>query len=148
MKPCIIGLMPDFFISRKSVFIPMAANADTIKNLLKDFMVLETVIGMKPRLLIIAIANINHGNNDVILTCLWHEVFSLDFLLFIRVLIREKTNTVGIIDNVRVSFTIVAKSPAASLKAYPAATTLDVSLTAVPVHNPSPSRNHIRKFPI
>ena len=48
----------------------------------------------------------------------------------------EKTTTVGMITRVRVSLTVVAKSPAASLKAYPAATTEEVSFTAVPVHRP------------
>ena len=38
--------------------------------------------------------------------------------------------------SVLVSLTIVAKSPAPSEKAYPAATTLDVSFTAVPAHKP------------
>ena len=47
-----------------------------------------------------------------------------------------KMMTVGIMESVRVSLTIVAKSPAVSENAYPAATTLEVSLTAVPAHKP------------
>ena len=39
-------------------------------------------------------------------------------------------------ERVRVSFTITAKPPAASEKAYPAATTDEVSFTAVAVHSP------------
>ena len=46
-------------------------------------------------------------------------------------------NTAGIMARVLVSLTMVAKSPAASLKAYPVATTLEVSLTAVPAHRPN-----------
>ena len=49
---------------------------------------------------------------------------------------KAKVTTVGMIARVLVSFTIVAKSPAASENAYPVATTEDVSLTAVPAQIP------------
>ena len=71
MKPCIIGLMPDFFISLKSVFIPIAAKAATIRNLLMSFSVLDTAEGIKPKLFIIATptkASINQGRSPKILT--------------------------------------------------------------------------------
>ena len=42
----------------------------------------------------------------------------------------------------------MAKSPAASEKAYPAATTLDVSFTAVPDHNPYAISESPIAFPI
>ena len=45
-------------------------------------------------------------------------------------------STTGTIDNVRVSFTMTEKLPAASEKAYPAATTEEVSFTAVPIQSP------------
>lgn len=100
---------------------------------------METVIENKPKLLINdnpKNANINQGNKDVILTLLWLVVIPSEFLALMCALIIEKISTVGMIESVRVSFTIVAKSPATSLKAYPAATTLEVSFTAVPAHSP------------
>lgn len=45
---------------------------------------------------------------------------------------KAKVKTVGIIESVLVNLTIVAKSPAPSEKAYPVATTDEVSFTAVP----------------
>ena len=48
-------------------------------------------------------------------------------------------------DKVRVSFTITEKPPAISENAYPAATTEDVSFTAVPVQRPYP-RSDIPKY--
>lgn len=45
--------------------------------------------------------------------------------------------TIGTINNVLVSFTMVASDPARLLNAYPAATTLDVSLTEVPTQSPN-----------
>ena len=62
-------------------------------------------------------------------------------------LIAAKTRTAGIIESVRVSFTIVAKSPAASLNAYPVATTLEVSFTAVPAQRPNAASESPRKLP-
>ncbi len=59
----------------------------------------------------------NHGISPVILTLFLLVVASLFALASIRALISEKINTVGIIASVRVSLTIVAKSPATSLKA-------------------------------
>ena len=54
----------------------------------------------------------------------------------VRWFIYPKRSTIGTIERVRVSFTIVAKFPAVSEKAYPAATTEDVSFTAVPAQSP------------
>ena len=56
--------------------------------------------------------------------------------------------TVGIMASVLVSFTIVAKSPAASEKAYPVATTEDVSLTAVPAQMPKATSLIPSAFPM
>ncbi len=50
-------------------------------------------------------------------------------------------------ESVLVSFTIVAKSPAASLNAYPVATTLEVSLTAVPAQRPKAASESPRSLP-
>ncbi|MNJ69248.1 hypothetical protein D3C77_655770 [compost metagenome] len=49
---------------------------------------------------------------------------------------RAKSNVIGTIISVLASLTITAKSPAVSLYAYPAATTDEVSLIAVPAHKP------------
>ena len=140
MKPCIIGLIPDFFISLKLVPNPIAASAVIIRNLLNSFAPEESAAGITPKLLVIASAinpMINHGNSVHTLTFFAASLPTarLFFLIVCR-LMNEKISTVGIMDSVRVSFTIVAKSPAASEKAYPAATTLDVSFTAVPAQRP------------
>jgi hypothetical protein len=62
--------------------------------------------------------------------------------------VKTNTRTVGIIDRVLVSFTIVAKSPAASEKEYPVATTDDVSFTAVPAQRPNASLDIPKALPI
>src|SRR5574344_2148614 len=70
MKPWIMGAMPDFRISLKLVFRPIAASADTMRNLLTSFMQEETRSGMTPRLLTAVRARnpkINHGIIAVIL---------------------------------------------------------------------------------
>ena len=48
---------------------------------------------------------------------------------------------------VRVSFTIVAMVPAALLNANPAATTAEVSFTAVPVQMPNPLSDRSEQMP-
>src|SRR5699024_6338564 len=112
-----------------------------MKKRLASFKRTDAAAGITPRLFNMAMptnSKMNHGNKDVketlfcsvcsvpVATCFW---FTLNW-------IQLNTKTVGIMDKVRVNLTIVAKSPAASEKAYPAATTLEVSLIAVPVHNP------------
>src|SRR5690554_4474900 len=115
--------------------MPMAARAVTIRNLLIFFNPEVSAAGKNPKLLsndMPANASINHGNKEVIFTLLQTGSLLSALSALMRILINEKTITVGIMESVRVSFTIVAKFPAASLYANPAATTLDVSLTAVP----------------
>ena len=46
IKPCIIGLIPDLFISLNDVLRPIAARAQTIKNLLADFVVVTISVGI------------------------------------------------------------------------------------------------------
>ena len=58
--------------------------------------------------------------------------------LIFRVRHRARIKVMGMIISVRVSLTMVASSPAVSLKAKPAATTEEVSLMAVPAQTPKP----------
>ena len=70
IKPWSIGAKPDFRISLKLVFKPMAAKADTMRNLLTSFMQMETDAGIIPKLFTAVKAkkpNINHGKIRVIL---------------------------------------------------------------------------------
>lgn len=46
MNPCIIGRIPAFFIFEKEVFKPIAASAQTIRNLLRAFDPDITVAGI------------------------------------------------------------------------------------------------------
>lgn len=46
MNPCIIGRIPAFFIFEKEVFKPIAASAQTIRNLLRAFVPDITVAGI------------------------------------------------------------------------------------------------------
>lgn len=146
INPCIIGLMPDFFISLNEVLSPIAASAQTIKNLLTDLVAETTSVGIENILAIIAIAKnpkMNHGKilvklKLVLISFSSFPAFMASFL-FKFIWIKAKVKTVGMIESVRVSLTIVAKSPAASEKAYPVATTEDVSLTAVPAQIPKAS---------
>ena len=118
---------------------PMAAKADTIRNLLAVFIMPETVAGIQPMLLMMASAKnpqMNHGMTLTMLTYFPSGVAACSSFCFIRVPTKAKTRTVGMMAMVRVSFTIVAKSPAISEKAYPEATTLAVSLTDVPAQMP------------
>ena len=129
-------------MSLKLVFKPMAASAATIRNLLAVLAADETAGEINPTLLQTATARnpaINQGNREIklILACTWPpEPLARASFLFMLTSMSANTITVGIMASVRVSFTMVAKSPAASENAYPAATTLEVSLTAVPDHKP------------
>ena len=65
MKPWIMGRMPDFFISEKDVFRPIAASAHTIRNLLADFVPETRAAGMLNMLATIDMArkpSMNQGN--------------------------------------------------------------------------------------
>ena len=70
MNPWIMGRMPDFFMSLKEVFNPIAASAHTIKNLLTDLEVETTAVGMGKILAMMDIAKnpkINQGKIFAIL---------------------------------------------------------------------------------
>ena len=71
MNPWIIGLIPDFFISPISVFMPIAAREDVIRTLLISFKLADKEAEKRPILFNTDMptnARINHGNSDVILT--------------------------------------------------------------------------------
>ena len=71
INPCIMGRMPDFFRLPNEVFSPMAAKAQTIRNLLIDFEADTMVSGILNMLAIIAIPrkhSINQGKIFTILT--------------------------------------------------------------------------------
>ena len=147
INPWSMGAAPDWYISLKLVFRPMAPRDATIRNLLISFRAKDKDGEMNPRLFINARARnpkINHGNRDenfIFALISPFKPVAAASLRLRRTSINAKMITVGMMDNVRVSFTMVAKSPAASEKAYPAATTLEVSLTAVPDHN-GKQQNH------
>ena len=67
IKPCIIGLIPDFFISLNDVLRPIAARAQTIKNLLTDFVVATISAGIVNILATIDIAKNPKMNQGKIL---------------------------------------------------------------------------------
>ena len=56
INPCIIGRIPDFFISDRDVFNPMAARAQTIRNLLVLFVSPTISVGIEKTLATITIA--------------------------------------------------------------------------------------------
>ena len=120
MKPWSIGFAPDLHSAAKFVLRPMAASAATIRNLLMLLSVVARPAGMTPTLHRMDIARkprMNHGNTDFILTLTpWSPLCAAAFFLRCT-LMAAKTSTVGMMASVRVSLTIVAKSPAASLKA-------------------------------
>lgn len=97
----------------------MAASAATIRNLLTDFSAEASASGMSPRLVRPDMARkprMNHGNTDLQFTLTAAPSAAASFF-FTWTPIAANTNTDGMMASVRVSFTIVAKSPAASLKA-------------------------------
>ena len=70
IKPWIMGRMPAFFMLEKDVFKPIAAKAQTIRNLLAVFVPDTTVAGIGNTLATIDIARkprINQGNIFVML---------------------------------------------------------------------------------
>ena len=128
------------------MFKPIAASAQTIRNLLRAFVPDITVAGIGKILAMqdmITKPIINQGNIFLMLKfalmelSFWHV--ALASLRFRLSWINAKAMTVGIMASVLVSFTIVAKSPAPSEKAYPVATTEEVSFTAVPAQMPKAS---------
>ena len=119
MKPWSIGFAPDLQRALKSVFSPTAPSAATMRNLLSVLSAEETEPGMRPRLVSPDKARkprMNHGKTDFMLTFTEASAPAASFFLSFR-LMTAKTRTVGIMERVRVSLTMVAKSPAASLKA-------------------------------
>ena len=123
VNPCIIGLVPDFFILENDVLSPIAAKAQTIRNLLVRFVKETTDAGTVNMLATMAIPKnprMNQGNIFVNLKFILtsdEPAFAKLSLVLMRNWIRANTSTVGIIERVLVNLTIVAKSPAASEKA-------------------------------
>ena len=115
IKPCTIGRMPDFFNLEKDVFKPIAARAHTIKNLLVVFVPDTTAAGIVNTLATMDIARkprINQGKILVILKFAFKspafpQVARASFLLSLSC-INAKIITVGIMERVLVSLTIVA----------------------------------------
>jgi len=144
--PAIIGFIPTPATSLRLVFSPIAANAIDKKNLDRNDIPSTILSGTNPALLMATTARnprINHGNILLIFT--FSAVCEgVSFFAYIH----EKTSTIGTIKSVLVSLTIVASRPAASENAYPAATTDDVSLTAVPIQSPYPVSLRPNKRPI
>jgi hypothetical protein len=77
--------------------------------------------------------SINHGNIFDKFKFMELSALTTDFFFCIAIII-ENIIDIGIIRVVLVSLTMVEYSPAMLLKAYPAATTDEVSLIAVPAH--------------
>ena len=118
MKPWSMGLAPDLQRDLKLVFKPIAARAATIKNLLTVFIAAVKAAGRRPMLVkpdITRKKTINQGKMDLMLT--FADLLSAFCFFLIWRLIAAKTRTAGMMERVLVSFTMVAKSPAASLKA-------------------------------
>src|SRR5699024_1391903 len=117
--------------------------------LISDILLLK-LSDINPRLFIPTASKnniINHGNIFFILIFSLLTLLSLLSFNLTFSLIYEKINTIGTTDKVLVNFTIIAKLPATSENAYPAATTEEVSFTAVPVHNPNPKSLIPKYFP-
>lgn len=133
--PQMMGFIPALFKSFILVLSPIEARATIIKNLDIDFSVFDIPTGINPkefRAAIIINKNINTGIADFMLNSDFSSL--TEFSLFEII---ENITTVGIKASVLVSFTIVAKSPADSEQAYPAANTDDVSLMASPDQSPN-----------
>ena len=87
VKPCIIGLVPDFFMLEKDVLSPIAAKAQTIRNLLVRLVKETTVDGTVNTLATIAIPKnprINQGNILVNLSKIYFFDLPVTFLVFGR----------------------------------------------------------------
>ena len=118
MNPCSMGFAPERHSARKSVFKPIAASAATIKNLLMLFSTAASAAGISLRLVSADIAKkprMNQGKIERMRT-FTPSPGCCCFCFTCRPM-AANTSTAGMIASVRVSFTMVAKSPAASLKA-------------------------------
>ena len=119
MNPCSIGFAPERQRDLKSVFRPMAARAATIRNLLMVFNAAAVPAGIRPKEVSADMARkpkINHGKMDLMLTFTAVPSAACAFR-FRCTLMAANARTAGMMARVRVSFTMVAKSPAASLNA-------------------------------
>lgn len=97
----------------------MAARAATIRNLLMVFNAAAVPAGIRPKEVSADMARkpkINHGKMDLMLTFTAVPSAACAFR-FRCTLIAANARTAGMMARVRVSFTMVAKSPAASLNA-------------------------------
>ena len=124
INPCSMGFAPAFFMLEKDVFSPMAASAQTMRNLLVFLVIATNSAGMEIRLATITIAKnpkMNQGNTLLNLKFALRSdadcAFANASFFLIRSWMSAKVSTVGMMASVLVSFTMVAKSPAASEKA-------------------------------
>ena len=83
INPCIIGLIPDFFISLNDVLRPIAARAQTIKNLLTDFVAVTISVGIVKMLATIYMAKNPQMNQGKILVKLKLVLISFSFSLLL-----------------------------------------------------------------
>lgn len=143
-KPSSKGFEPVFTSFTMLVFSPTALIARIMKNLLKDFSGEKNSTGTPKEEAIVVMTEaitkyrINIGKTADSFTCLPVD-------LDLRARTKANTNAMGIIANVRVSFTVTALSNVAEPSPYKesqveaAAVTEDVSLTAVPAKIPNAS---------
>ena len=130
------------------VFIPIAAIAMIIKNLLNSFRGV-VITGERLNTVVITAAKTKYKikNGNIFLRLTFPPSAFSSFL----VLTKASTNVMGIIARVLVSFTIVAASNVLLIcipsHAAAAAVTDDVSFIAVPANKPNPSLDNPRNAP-
>ena len=133
-SPKKIGLPPLLIRLTRLVLSPIAAIAIVIRNLPKLTIGLLTAAGMPVTVLMTAASRKNRINQGKILE---RRKLPLDFSFSFRERYSARMKVMGMIASVRVSLTIVASVsavslPTALLQVVAAATTEEVSFTAVP----------------
>ena len=146
-KPRIIGFPPVFISFTIFVFRPIAAIANTMKNLLSSFIGEKTEeLTPKDKAIVVIIeARIKYKIN-IGKICFRLTVFpESDVCFSFRVWTNARTSVIGMIASVRVSLTVTAVSKVAEPKFHmlshvdAAAVTEEVSFTAVPAKIPNAS---------
>ena len=139
-NPKRIGFPPFLIRLTRLVLRPIAAIAMVIRNLPKLTIGLLMVAGIPVTVLMTAASRKNRINQGKILARL---KLPLAFCFSLRERYKASTKVIGMMARVRVNFTMVAKVkavslPTALLQVVAAATTEEVSFTAVPAHMPNP----------
>ena len=139
-SPSRIGFPPFLIRLTKLVLSPIAAIAMVIRNFPKLTIGLLTAAGILVMVLTTAAIRKKRINHGKILASL---KLPLAFCFSLRERYKASTKVMGMIAKVRVSLTMVASVsavslPAALLQVVAAATTEEVSFTAVPAHMPNP----------